>query len=153
MVSSVAGRVSILPLNAWYHASKFGLEALSDVLRVEVASFGVKVAIVEPGVFKTGITDKTREQAEALTSRSASPYKGAYERVARLLDWAEWIASPGDSVARTIVKAIESSRPQQRYVVGLDAMSAIASQALTPRGVTDFAMRLISGLSTRRGDG
>ena len=55
MVSSVAGRAAIMPLNAWYHASKFALEALSDVLRIEVAGFGIKVSIVEPGFFKTGI--------------------------------------------------------------------------------------------------
>ncbi len=42
MISSIAGLAAILPLNAWYHASKFGLEALSDVLRMEVAPFGVK---------------------------------------------------------------------------------------------------------------
>ena len=55
MVSSIAGRAAFMPLNGWYHASKFALEALSDVLRIEVAGFGVKVSIVEPGFFKTGI--------------------------------------------------------------------------------------------------
>ena len=40
MVSSIAGRAAIMPLNGWYHASKFALEALSDVLRMEVAGFG-----------------------------------------------------------------------------------------------------------------
>lgn len=63
MVSSIAGRAAILPLNAWYHASKFGLEALSDVLRMEVAAFGVKVSVIEPGFFKTGIEQRAKEQA------------------------------------------------------------------------------------------
>ncbi|MGH2899822.1 MAG: SDR family NAD(P)-dependent oxidoreductase, partial [Solirubrobacteraceae bacterium] len=77
MVSSVAGRASVLPLNAWYHASKFGLEALSDVLRVEVASFGVAVSIVEPGFFKTGITGRARDIAGERAAHAGSPYADA----------------------------------------------------------------------------
>ncbi len=69
MVSSIAGRAAILPLNAWYHASKYGLEALSDVLRVEVASFGVKVVIIEPG-FSTA--SRCRRMTRSSTT-SASP--------------------------------------------------------------------------------
>ena len=64
MVSSMFGRAAIMPLNAWYHASKFGLEALSDVLRMEVAGFGVKVVIVEPGFFRTAIGSDTKARAE-----------------------------------------------------------------------------------------
>jgi NAD(P)-dependent dehydrogenase (short-subunit alcohol dehydrogenase family) len=146
MVSSVAGRAAVLPLHAWYHASKFGLEALSDVLRVEVAQFGVKVAIVEPGFFKTGITDKTRERADHRLSWPDSPYGSAYRRVAGMVDLIERIAPPASLVARSIVSAIESRRPQKRYVVGLDAWSTLASQPFTPREITDFAMRLVAGL-------
>src|SRR4051794_4310536 len=65
MVSSMFGRAAIMPLNGWYHASKFALEALSDVLRMEVAGFGVKVAIVEPGFFKTGIGRDAKVRADA----------------------------------------------------------------------------------------
>ena len=63
MVSSMFGRAAIMPLNGWYHASKFALEALSDVLRMEVAGFGVKVSIVEPGFFKTGIGSDAKTRA------------------------------------------------------------------------------------------
>jgi len=62
MVSSIAGRAAIMPLNGFYHASKFALEALSDVLRMEVAGFGVRVSIVEPGLFRTNI--ESRGQAK-----------------------------------------------------------------------------------------
>lgn len=145
MVSSIAGRASILPLNAWYHASKFGLEALSDVLRVEVASFGVKVVLVEPGFFRTHIGDKTRHRADAGVTAD-SPYRAAYERVARILDWVERLAPSADVVARSIRSAIESRRPRRRYVVGLDALSMVTTQPFTPRGLTDLAMRLSAGL-------
>ncbi len=149
MVSSVAGRASVLPLNGWYHASKFGLGALSDVLRVEVSGFGVKVVIVEPGFFKTSIGDKTRERAEALGERRASPYAKAYERMGRMLGLVERMAPSADVVARTIVSAIESRRPRQRYIVGLDALATIATQPFIPRELTDLAMRLVAGLPGR----
>jgi NAD(P)-dependent dehydrogenase (short-subunit alcohol dehydrogenase family) len=148
MVSSVAGRASVLPLNGWYHASKFGLEALSDVLRVEVSGFGVRVVIVEPGFFKTSIGDKTRERADT-GRRRRSPYAKAYERMTRMLDLVERFAPSADVVARTIVSAIESRRPRQRYVVGLDALATIATQPFIPRELTDLAMRLVSGLPGR----
>lgn len=149
MVSSVAGRASVLPLNGWYHASKFGLEALSDVLRVEVAGFGVRVVIVEPGFFRTAIGDKSRERSEQLGSRRSSPYAAAYQRMGRMLDLVERFAPSAEIVARTIVSAIESRRPRQRYVVGLDALATIATQPFIPRELTDLAMRLVSGLPRR----
>jgi len=147
MVSSVAGRAAVMPLCAWYHASKFGLEALSDVLRVEVSSFGIQVSIVEPGFFKTSLGDKARERASDRRERPDSPYAEAYQRVAGALDWVEDIAPPPDEVARTIVSAIESQWPLQRYVVGLDAWTTIATQPFTPRQFTDFGMQFFAGLT------
>jgi NAD(P)-dependent dehydrogenase (short-subunit alcohol dehydrogenase family) len=150
MVSSVAGRASVLPLNGWYHASKFGLEALSDVLRVEVASFGVAVSIVEPGFFKTGITRRSREAASQRAAHEQSPYVLAYERMDTLIELVERFAPPASVVARIIVSAAESRSPLRRYVVGLDALATIAAESLAPRALTDFAMRLAANLMSKR---
>jgi NAD(P)-dependent dehydrogenase (short-subunit alcohol dehydrogenase family) len=149
MVSSIAGRAVVMPLNGWYHASKFALEALSDVLRVEVASFGVKVVLVEPGFFKTSIGDGLRERTSDTAAHAGSPYAKAYERVATGLDWVERFAPPPDAVARTIASAVESSRPRQRYLVGLDALATAATLPFVPRGLTDFGMRIAGGLFGR----
>jgi NAD(P)-dependent dehydrogenase (short-subunit alcohol dehydrogenase family) len=83
MVSSLAGRAAVLPFQAWYHASKFGLEALSDVLRVEVAGFGIRVVVVQPGFVRTGPLGKADEQAEG-RDPSGSLYAPGYARVAQL---------------------------------------------------------------------
>jgi NAD(P)-dependent dehydrogenase (short-subunit alcohol dehydrogenase family) len=60
-VTSVAGRIAISP-QAPYASSKWALEALSECLAQEVRSFGIRVAIVEPGVIATPIFDKGKPE-------------------------------------------------------------------------------------------
>jgi NAD(P)-dependent dehydrogenase (short-subunit alcohol dehydrogenase family) len=146
MISSIAGRAAILPLNAWYHASKFGLEALSDVLRMEVASFGVRVSVVQPGFFKTGIEQRARDQAVTRAAVDDSPYRRAYGRVQSTTDLISSVAPPPGMVARTIVGAVESRRPRHRYLVGADAIGIAVANPLVPRQVTDTVARLVADL-------
>ena len=146
MVSSMFGRAAIMPLNGWYHASKFALEALSDVLRMEVAGFGVKVSIVEPGFFKTGIGSDAKTRADARVAVEDSPYRTAYRRSASSVEAMERLAPPPDAVARVIASAIESARPLRRYVVGFDAIALASTHPVIPRALTDAASRLLTGL-------
>jgi NAD(P)-dependent dehydrogenase (short-subunit alcohol dehydrogenase family) len=139
MVSSIAGRAAIMPLNGWYHASKFALEALSDVLRMEVAGFGVLVSIVEPGFFRTNIEARAQDKTAQLSTRGDSPYRTAYERSTRILDAAGRLSPSPDIVAATIVSAVESPVPLTRYLVGADAITLTAAQALVPREFLDAA--------------
>lgn len=145
MMSSIAGRAAVLPLNGWYHASKFGLEALSDVLRMEVASFGVKVILVEPGFFKTNIEQRARDRASELGAED-TPYRAAYGRMRTGADLMSSLAPPPDLVARTVVGAVESRRPLKRYLVGVDALALAVGNTLLPRSVTDTAARLAANL-------
>src|SRR5579872_3448411 len=69
-VSSIGGRIWE-PLGSWYHATKFAVEGLSDSLRAEVAGFGVKVIVIEPGAIHTewgGIAADNVEANSAGTS-------------------------------------------------------------------------------------
>ena len=145
MVSSMFGRAAVTPLNAWYHASKFGLEALSDVLRMEVAGFGVKVVIVEPGFFRTAIGSDTKARAGARVAED-SPYRAAYERTTSSVETMERLAPPPDAVARVIASAIANARPLRRYLVGADAIALASTHPLIPRALTDAATRLLTGL-------
>lgn len=52
-ISSVGGRFST-PLGAWYHASKYAVEGLSDAMRLELKRFGINVVLIEPGGIRTG---------------------------------------------------------------------------------------------------
>ena len=60
-VSSIYGRVTT-PLTGWYQGVKHALEALTDALRMEVAGSGVRVVLVEPGSFRTGIWEETERE-------------------------------------------------------------------------------------------
>jgi NAD(P)-dependent dehydrogenase (short-subunit alcohol dehydrogenase family) len=144
MVSSLAGRAAVMPFQGWYHASKFGLEALSDVLRVEVAGFGVKVAVVQPGFVSTGLLGKSEEQAGS-RQPSTSPYARGYARVARLTGLVESVAPSADAVAGTICSAVESSRPRRRYLVGLEALP-VRAVGYVPDEVSDRVVRLVADL-------
>lgn len=140
-VSSIAGRVSS-PFTAWYSASKHGLEAMSDALRVEVAGFGVKVILIEPGGFGTDIWSGG---AEVLPDPDHTAYAAAYQR-------AQSITSRGGSlpdpvwVARAIRLALAVPKPLSRYLVGFDAMGGVLAQTLTPTLVQDYVKGLASGL-------
>ena len=148
MVSSIAGRVAVLPFHAWYHASKFGLEALSDILRVEVAPFGVAVCVVEPGFVHTEIEAKAESDLERRAA-TESPYRSGYQRTRRLTGLVDRVAPSPDAVARAVVAAVESRRPRRRYPVGLETGLIPVVNAL-PSSVTDLAMRLAADLDSAR---
>ncbi|MYT29584.1 MULTISPECIES: oxidoreductase [unclassified Streptomyces] len=114
-VSSIGGEIA-LPLGAWYYASKHALEAYSDTLRMEVAPFGVRVVIIQPGIIKTGFEDGTPAQLREISGAGA--YQEMAEAMARRGETELAGASEPDVVAETIRQAVESDRPETRYAVG-----------------------------------
>ena len=125
-VGSVVGRIG-MPLSGAYSASKFALEGMSESMRMELWPLGVRVAIVEPGLFRT----KFLENQVAASASDSTPYGGT---VARRTESAEYGAMAGNpvKVARVIRKIIRSRRPKLRYVVGPDARMAVAAKWVLP---------------------
>ena len=121
-ISSVAGRLAIAG-HGHYSAVKHALEALSEALAQEVLRFGIRVAIVEPGVVITPIFAKAR--------RFASPASPYYEHVRRLLllyqKQMPHAAQPADA-ARVIFEAATTREPRLRWLVGEDARLLIAGR-------------------------
>jgi NAD(P)-dependent dehydrogenase (short-subunit alcohol dehydrogenase family) len=113
---------------------------------MEVASFGVRVSVVQPGFFKTGIEQRARDQAVTRAAVDDSPYRRAYGRVQSTTDLISSVAPPPGMVARTIVGAVESRRPRHRYLVGADAIGIAVANPLVPRQVTDTVARLVADL-------
>jgi len=141
-VSSIYGRTTT-PLTGWYQASKHALEALSDALRVEVASSGVGVVLVEPGGFRTGIWDSAEDEIERYGD---SRYQSAYRRSLRGIKLTEPLMGNPETVARVIAGAIGSGRPKARYLVGYDAQAVVLYDRFLPSGVRDRLSRIALGL-------
>lgn len=117
-MSSMGGKI-YTPLGAWYHATKHAIEGWSDCLRFEVARFGIKVIIIEPGAIAT---DFGKVLLEPLLSRSGTgPYAALAKAVARLTE-STYLkpnnASPVSVISRTISRALKAHRPRTRYVAG-----------------------------------
>jgi NAD(P)-dependent dehydrogenase (short-subunit alcohol dehydrogenase family) len=147
-VSSVSGRVPAPVLGA-YHASKYALEALSDALRMELAPFGIRVAIVEPGTIRTEFGSRTL--AEASRARVASTRYGAvYERAAALEARFDGVAGGTRPVVHAIERALTSRRPRARYVAPKKFALLIGLIQLLPTCWVDAAMQRMFGLTRKQ---
>ena len=140
-VSSIAGRVST-PLTGWYCASKHGLEALSDALRMEVGRFGVKVVLIEPGGFGTDIWEGGHESFPA---PDGSPYADVYDRAKSATLKGKLFPDPV-WVARAIRVALATPKPLPRYLVGVDAVTMAAADGLAPTFLSDYVKAAGAGL-------
>jgi NAD(P)-dependent dehydrogenase (short-subunit alcohol dehydrogenase family) len=123
LMGSIGGR-SALPFLGPYAASKHALEAFADVLRVELAPWGIAVSIVEPASIRTAMWTKGAAHAEALRESVAPAAASLYaERLTRFREVA-LKRGPGvdpDVVAKSVEHALTAARPKARYVVGRDA--------------------------------
>jgi len=113
-VTSIGGRISSAPLTP-YNASKWALEALSEGLAGEMKTFGVRVAIVEPGIIDTAMARRLRAPT------NPSPYRQT-ERFAALFTAALKNPVPPSLVAAKILEIAESGTWQLRHPVGPDAL-------------------------------
>ncbi|HSD11827.1 MAG TPA: SDR family NAD(P)-dependent oxidoreductase [Candidatus Binatia bacterium] len=141
-VSSIYGRTTT-PLAGWYQAAKHALEAVSDALRVEVASDGIRVILLEPGGFNTGIW---HEMERSLADRKHSHYGAAYRRSLAGMRWTQPLMGAPAGVAKVVVKAMTARFPAARYLVGYDAQLLALAEPLTPTALKDWIYRLTLGL-------
>ncbi len=140
LVSSVGGRVA-LPFTGAYHAAKFGLEGLGDSLRQELAPWGVKVVLIEPGSIDTPIWTRGEEDADRILS-GASPrlhelYGAAIERYREVIRDTAERGIPPEKVAARIEHALDARRPRARYLIGLDAKVMARARTFLPTPVFD----------------
>lgn len=147
-VSSIVGRTSF-PGMGVYGATKYAVEALSDALRMELAPFGIKVVLIEPGFVATDIVDaSTRERGDAPTTGADG--NGTY---GELINGADKFltkqmsrAMPAATLARTIALAAEARRPRTRYMAPLSAKALVAVFTRLPARLADAAkLRTITG--------
>ncbi|MGF7236910.1 MAG: oxidoreductase [Frankia sp.] len=120
-MSSMGGQMSFAGFSA-YSATKFALEGLSEALAAEVAPWGIKVLVVEPGAFRTGLFGGvSASAATAVYSDTVGPTR-------RMIETGNG-AQPGDpaKAAAAILTALEAERVPLRLPLGADAVDAIMS--------------------------
>jgi len=125
-MSSGAGRVSG-PMIGWYSASKFALEAFSDALRIEVGQFGIKVSLVEPGIFKTGFGDVVTSHFAEI--ECDDDYRSLVDAYVAGYSQRQKAAPSPEPVIEAVLDAVFSETPQTRYLVGDDANALVANKA------------------------
>jgi NAD(P)-dependent dehydrogenase (short-subunit alcohol dehydrogenase family) len=147
-VSSISGRIST-PMTGAYNASKFALEGMADALRMELAPWGIRVALVEPAQTDTDVWQTAEDELEASVAKLSPEHRALYARhiegYRRSIPRAQKTAAPAGGVAEVIEKALTDSRPRARYVVGRPARVQAFLARLTPTPVLDAALRAGTG--------
>lgn len=143
-VSSVGGRLA-LPGGAFYHATKYAVEALSDVMRFEVQGFGVDVILVEPGSIKTEFgrtaianVDKVKQETSAYSAFNAQVAAKIHEAFEGPLAFA---AGTPETVAQVIETAITATRPKTRYLITAAARVFVVLREWLPDRAFDAMLR------------
>lgn len=133
-VSSMGGTLTF-PGGGAYHASKYAVEALSDVLRWELAPSGIDVVVLQPGTIRTGFAEAVAKELPTADG-AADPYadfnaavvtatKDAYEKGPLKL-----LGGVPEDVARVVEKALTARRPKTRYPVTPSAHVLMAQREL-----------------------
>jgi NAD(P)-dependent dehydrogenase (short-subunit alcohol dehydrogenase family) len=147
-ISSLGGRIAF-PLNGAYHAAKFGIEAVGDVFRQELAPWDISVSIVEPGSIDTPIWERGEREVDALEARASEAQDQLYgqaiegfRQVAR--QTADRGASP-EKAADAIEHALTSEHPRTRYLVGVDAKVQARVAPVLPTRLWDRLVAYMMG--------
>lgn len=140
--SSVAGK-SVFYYGAWYHVSKYAVEAFSDALRMEVKPFGIDVVIIEPGAIKT---DWGAIAAGHLAETSEGT---AYAETGKMMaeNLRNMYQSPSLSdaavVRKAICRAVNARCPRTCYRIGHLSGTIVFFHWLLPTRWWDAMMRMM----------
>ncbi|MDP6402124.1 MAG: SDR family oxidoreductase [SAR202 cluster bacterium] len=134
-ISSVEGRLAT-PFNGAYAASKFALEGLSEALRTELWPFGIRVAVVQPGLFQTQfqqnqVVGEAADTEGGIYTPYLATYRSKHSRYERL-------ATDPIAVAKVVHKVLRSRRPAFRHPVGLEARLGMIGARLIPERIFQF---------------
>lgn len=123
-ISSGAGKFST-PTMGVYSATKFAVEGMSDALRVELRSAGIKVIVVEPGFVASDIHGKNSQDMDKvlaeLPAAGLDYYGDAIKKFKATNEKMSLKATPAEQAGSVVLKALTVNKPKARYTVGPDA--------------------------------
>lgn len=115
-VSSLGGRVPF-PAGGMYSASKFALEALSDVMRMELEAFNIKVIVIEPGPVTTDFFSIAGDKVDLNVPESGRTlYRAAIQAIKEIEQQTASLAWTSERVAGVIIRALTVRHPRPRYL-------------------------------------
>ena len=126
-VSSVGGKVGLLPFLTAYHASKFAIEGFTESLRQELDEFNINIVLIEPGYVSSGFLDNSK-YAKGFDANK-SPYAKKVQQVFQGFESITAYSSHPSKVAQTILDVLNSPNPELRNPVGKDADSIFKARA------------------------
>ena len=139
-IGSVAAHLAS-PSGGAYAATKSAMRSLTMALRIELHPFGIKVAVIEPGVIRANFV-----QNQIVAERSSDP-GSAYTARARKLEerTARFHHSGADplKVARIVERIIRSKSPRPSYVVGVDGGLGVFAARFLPERLVQFCVRKV----------
>ncbi|MEU5436125.1 SDR family NAD(P)-dependent oxidoreductase [Streptomyces sp. NPDC020719] len=124
-----------------YVASKAAIKGFASAARREVAPYGVGMTTVEPGAIRTGISERRTQYIG-----DGSPFAAEYRTMLTALNSNEANGISPETVAATVVKAIEAVRPKPLYAVGSNAPLVFALRRLLPRTAAERLVARRHGL-------
>jgi NAD(P)-dependent dehydrogenase (short-subunit alcohol dehydrogenase family) len=143
-ITSMGGKVHT-PLGAWYHGTKFAMEAISDCLRMEVQPFGIDVVVIEPGGIKTEWAYIAAEKLREVSGKGPYASQAGAAAGSMVSEASRKLQSPPKLIADTIAKAVSARRPKTRYVAGFAAKPLIFLRRLLSDRAYDGFMRMAMG--------
>ena len=142
-IGSIGGLIAI-PYQSMYSASKFALEGMSESLRMEVRSFGIRVVLVEPGDHKTAITQNRRTSP---LIGEADAYRASFAAAIAKTAHDEQNGPAPEAIARLVERIVRTRHPRLRYTVGpLPQRAAVWLKRLGPYSWVEFALRTYYGV-------
>ncbi len=149
-ISSVGGRFTF-PLGGAYNATKYAVEALSDAFRTELAMFGIKVVLVEPGPIKSEFAHRAVEGINALDGIAGSPWETLLVTAAAQEARVDKMSAEPIVVSRAVEKAIVRRWPRARYTVPFTASVFLSFLRFIPTRLVDAVMIRMLGMVRRAG--
>lgn len=147
-ISSVAGRIA-RPLSSVYDATKHALEAISDGMRGELALFGIKVIVIEPGFIITEFLEVANEIARPIIEGD-TPYASLFEGFNEGYKRMRRMAGQPDDIAKLILKATADRKPRARYAAPRHARIFLAAKKWMPDRLFEYIVNRQTGISADR---
>src|SRR4028119_1421460 len=138
-ISSLGGRVAF-PAGGMYSPSKFALEALSDILRMELEAFNIKVSVIEPGPVKTEFFNIAGDKVDLNVPESGKTlYRAAIQAIKEIEQQTASLAWSSEQVAGVIIGALTHRNPRPRYVPATGGKTMLfLMRKLLPTKLSDF---------------